>query len=303
LAHDPEFARAWWQLSDFWSIQLDTTLQISGITELSTEEILANYLHAVNNAIKYEKNDTNTLLYKASKARAETKHAQATRLLDEYLKSRPNDHSAQILQLVVYSETGNIDGIESSLTEYLGRDDHNTGVIITSMSALLAGDDPQVIRDYANTFLSRYPDHIGVAYQAHRMLLWAGDIDGASGLVPRLRSSEMDETSIHLAMLRQACAENRLGDAREMYARANEKYMDDLSIIWLSRMIMGETEQATALLTPFDEAMNLRTLTSFLNYSWFDVSAFPNLSAKMAANGTVRPEPKRLPYQCKTTST
>jgi len=103
-------------------------------------------------------------------------------------------------------------------------------------------------------------------------------------------------------MLRQACAENRLGDAREMYARANEKYMDDLSIIWLSRMIMGETEQATALLTPFDEAMNLRTLTSFLNYSWFDVSAFPNLSAKMAANGTVRPEPKHLPYQCKTST-
>ena len=147
--------------------------------------------------------------------------------------------------------------------------------------------------------MAQFPDQVFVQYQAHRALLSVGDIDGAAQLLPVILSSDIPETSRHLVLLRQACAEGRLGDARQLYERGIEKFADDVSITWLNHLIVGNTEEAAATLMELDAAGNIMGISDFLSYGTFDATPFPNLVALLESQGIERGEPVKMSYQCK----
>ena len=113
----------------------------------------------------------------------------------------------------------------------------------------------------------------------------AGDIDGAAQLLPVILSSDMPESSRHLVLLRQACADNRVGDALRIYERGVDKFADDASIMWIGRLIMGEENITNEVMMRFDEAGNMKGISDFLSYGTFDARPFPNLMALLREPG------------------
>ena len=69
-------------------------------------------------------------------------------------------------------------------------------------------EDAEFSLEIGNKSIELYGDDMTLMYQIHRLLLWAGDIDGARGLVQPIINSELPEGNKLLVQLRQACAEH-----------------------------------------------------------------------------------------------
>jgi hypothetical protein len=166
------------------------------------------------------------------------------------------------------------------------------------LSGLLTYDS-DLIRRVANDAMDRIKDDVYIAYQVHRALLWTGDIDGASLILPAINISDLGNDVRLLANLRQVCAENRVDDAKAMVAQIDKDHSDDLFMVWISRIIMSEDEEATELLRPLDDARDFHTLKDYLGYPYFDPRPHPNLLAYMDAQ-KIDPEraPGKMPYRC-----
>ncbi len=167
------------------------------------------------------------------------------------------------------------------------------------MTYSLISDDKPFFRAIAKTSLERVGDSAFVVYQAHRSLLWIGDIDGASQLLRILRASDLPEESRQLVALRQACAERRHTDAARIYDRLNSDFPDDLSIMWISRRIMSQDEKAFETLIQLDDKEDLGSMRDYLAYAYFDARQFPNLLAHLESQGIEPREPREIPYRCK----
>ena len=296
---DPEFAQAYWRLATFWRNQMTINFIPSGITEMTPAEMLPLYLGAINKAIQHEKDPVSKILYRAAKARTEFKYRQALRLNNQYLEQRPNDQFGQIMRLSLLGDLDLRDEISPTVSEFYERDGFNPFVTGVSLTRLLYGGDTELLRSFAKNAVERFGDNANVMYQAHRNLLWVGDIDGASKVLPVILASDLPDDSRHLVLLRQACAENRIADANRLYTKALEQFAGDASIIWLSHLIMGNDEEAVELLMEFDSNEDMMTLTSFLSYGSFDSTPYPNLTALLESQGIERGEPIKLPYQCR----
>ena len=295
---DPEFSKAYWKLAQFWSIQLSETNIISGLTEFSREDMRALYEEAIDNAIRFEKEPANKMFYEAHKADMELQLRKALRLNTEYLAQRPLDQAAQNQQLTLLAAVDpTSDELIEAVREYERLDGHDVIVTQNSITRLTYADGGEYLREYARHAVAQFPDEVFGHYQAHRGLLWAGDIDGAAQLLPYILSSDLPESSRYLVLLRQACAENRLSDARKLYERALRQFADQRSIIWLSHLIIGDMEAAAATLAPLDDPDDLRGLADFLSYGTFDPRPYPNLMALLEGQGIKRVEQIVVPYQ------
>ena len=296
---DPQFAQAYWRLAVFWRNQLTTTNIPSGITELTPAEMLPRYYDAINKAIEHEKDPVSKITYRAGKARTEMKYRQALRLNTEYLAQRPNDQFAQLLQLNLLAELDMRDKTREAVAEFYERDGYDPVVAGTSLTRLLYTGEPEMLRTYARNAVERFGDNANVMYQAHRALLWVADIDGASKVLPVILASDLPDDSRYLVLLRQACAENRLADAKRLYTKGIEQFADEVSIIWLSHLIMGNDEEALEGLMELDSNQDMASLTSFLTYGTFDPRPYPNLMAVLESQGMDRGEVIKIPYQCR----
>jgi hypothetical protein len=164
--------------------------------------------------------------------------------------------------------------------------------------SLLSGDR-ELIRRYAYDALRRIPDRPFIQYQSHRSLLWAGDIDNASALLPAIQASDMPVQTRTLALLRQACAEGNLKEAERIYDIMMTKHSSDLSMNWISNKIFGRDEEAQRLLEPFDERRELDILMDFVSYHYFDPTPFPNLVQYLKTQGVEPRKPLEMTYRCR----
>jgi TolB-like protein len=299
ISIDPEFATAHWHLAQFWAIQLSETNIVAGITEYSRREMRAFYEDAIDNAIRYEDDPASRTLYEAHKADMGLQMQKALRLNTDYLAQRPLDQSAQQQQLNLLATVGVVDKIPEAVREFERIDGHDVLVTNTSITRLVYAGDDEYLKEFSGHAVAQFPDEVFIHYQAHRALLWAGDIDGAAGLLPFILSSDMPESSRYLVLLRQACAEGRTEDARKLYERGLRQYAGDASIIWLSHIIMDDPEAAEATLTPLDDPSDLRGLADFLIYGTFDPRPYPNLMALLESQGIAPRDPVVPPYQCR----
>ncbi len=296
---DPEFALAYWELANFWSIQMQSTNIGSGIVELPPEEVALRFEDAIDKAIEYERDPVNRIRSRVLRAAEHLRLTQALRLNTDYLRQRPNDQDAQNLQLDLLADLNMDDRLKVAITEFQERDGYDVVVSNNSMTYSLISDDKPFIRAVAKTSLERVGDSAFVVYQAHRSLLWIGDIDGASQLLRILRASDLPEESRQLVALRQACAERRHTDAARIYDRLNSDFPDDLSIMWISHRIMSQDEKAFETLIQLDDKEDLGSMRDYLAYAYFDARLFPNLLAHLESQGIEPREPREIPYRCK----
>ena len=295
---DPEFSLAYWALARFWKTQLDTTNIASGIVELPREEMKSRYYDALDKAIETERDPTNIIRYRVLGAEENMQLVRAVRLNTEYLEQRPNDQRAQDRQLNLLASQSMDVELAAAITEYQERDGYDVIVVQSSMTHLLIGNDPETIRAFVKIAIERVGDSPYVMYQAHRALLWAGDIDGASGLARIIQSSDLPKVSRLTVALRQACAENRTSDAMRIYETIIAKH-SATSTDWISHKIMGQHERAFDTLAEFDDPDDLSQIGDFLNYAYFDARQFPNLLELLEAQGIEPREPLEIPYRCK----
>lgn len=296
---DPEFALAYWELAIFWNAQLSSTFIIAGQLDMTSDEMRAEFDTAIENAIKYEEDPVSQLEYRAMRAYEYMQFEQSLRLNSQFLEQRPNDQSAQLAQLALLANMSMDDELRTAIEDYQERDGYDVFVINTSMTDSLISDDKDFIRGFAQEGMRRLGDQAFVQYQAHRSLLWAGDIDGASQIKTMMDGGDIPATSLLLVGLRQACAENRLDDAARIYDELKNNHADDTSLMWIGNTLMNQLDAATEVLMELDSPEHLHILTDYLNYAYFDARQFPNLMKLLESQGITPREPREVPYRCK----
>ncbi|MDH3549590.1 MAG: hypothetical protein OEQ16_09605 [Gammaproteobacteria bacterium] len=296
---DPQFAKAYWRLAVFWANQMSETLIGAGTVEIASDEMQALYDEAIDDAIRLESDPVNQIFYRAHKALNQSKLRQALRLNSEYLDQRPLDQGAQNQQLTLLAILGTNDEVVEAVRQFYDLDGHDVIVTQASITRLTYAGDNEFLREFSYRAIERFPDQVFVHYQAHRGLLWAGDIDGAAQLLPYILSSDLPESSRYMVQLRQACAENRTHDAKRLYERGKRQFADETSMIWLSHLIMGETEAAVESLRDLDDPQDLEGLADFLTYGTFDPRPYPNLMAMLDSQAVEPRDVLTPPYQCK----
>jgi TolB-like protein len=186
---DPEFALANWELAGFWEVQLRTNNIVSGLVDLPKDEMRRRFDDAIERAIEFEDDSVNVLRYRELQAEVQGRFLQALRLNTDFLAQRPNSHEAQDVQLRLLATLSMDDELFAAIREFQERDGYDILVTNNSLTFLLMSDDKEFMREFAHEALRRVGDSAFIQYQAHRTLLWADDIDGASTLVPLLASS------------------------------------------------------------------------------------------------------------------
>jgi TolB-like protein len=296
---DPEFSFAYWELAQFWEVQARTTNIVGGIVDMPIEQMVAEFEDAIEKAIRYERDPVNQLTFRVLQAKEDLQLADALRLNSEYLEQRPNDQDAQSRQLELLVDLGMVDELRAAIEEYERRDGYDLRVTNNSVNFALLTGDKEFIRRFAHDALRRVPDRPFIQYQAHRSLLWAGDIDSASALLPAIQASDLPEQTRTLTLLRQACAEGNLKEAERVYDVMMAKHSSNLSMNWISNKIFGRDEEAQRLLEPFDENMELDVLMDFVSYHYFDPTPFPNLVQYLKSQSVEPRKPLEMTYRCR----
>jgi TolB-like protein/tetratricopeptide (TPR) repeat protein len=297
---DPEFAYAYWELAQFWEVQLRSSNIVAGIVELPREEMKKEFKDAIDKAIRFERDPINQIRVRVLQAIENLQVAQALRLNTAYLRKRPNDQTAQNYQLELLADVGDIEKLRATIEEFEQRDGYDLVVNNNSITFTMLTGDKEFARRFARDALRRMPDRPFLQYQAHRTLLYAGDIDGAVTLIPAIEASDMPEDTRLIIHLRQACAEGKIDEARRVFDRFNTKFGDELSMAWISHKIMGLDEEAHEILAPLDQSGDLEALMGFVAYHYFDASLYPNLAALLRAQGIEPRKPLEMPYRCRT---
>jgi TolB-like protein len=298
VAIDPDFSAAYDRISLFWSLQLESNQINYGLTDLSYEERVRKRDESLANAIRGEKDPTTLILYQAVKALNDFQPRRALALVSEYLELRPNTERGHGMRMILLNELGMTERkVEIIRAEYATKE-FTRDLANQWIQALRGANDTELMRSIAYDAIAKFSKDVQVLYQAHRLLLYTGDIDGASNVLPDILNSNLPRDNLYLAELRQTCAEQRHGDAARLHARALLQYPNDLSFKWLSFKIIGDDEAADRLFVEFDERGDFATIYSYINYPHFDASLYPNFMRTMASRGFEQRRVAPLPYRC-----
>jgi TolB-like protein len=296
---DPTFAQAYMRLYWFWATETATNQMLAGLVDIPQEEKIARKNEALANAIRYQTDPITQIYYRANQARGQMEIRKALRLVTTYLEERPNDSDAFVSRINLLRELGLNEEIVAIIHGIIERDELTAVSANQSLQALRDTSEKELMLALARESVERFgDDDFSLLYQAHRLLLWAGDIDGASLILPRIKKSDLPIDNHHLAELRQLCAEQRSTDARSLFDKANQEFPDDLGLRWIGLRILGDDAAAEAMFLDYDTKKDFETLTSYLAYSHFDPKVFPNLMQAMAGQGMEERQVQALPYRC-----
>ena len=98
--------------------------------------------------------------------------------------------------------------------------------------------------------------------------------------------------------MRQACAEGNTAEALLIHEKFVSEYTKGQALLWISYKLLGLSEQATAVLMPYDNSNQLYALSGYLGYPYFDPRPFPNLMKWVKQEGIEHLAPIEIPYQC-----
>jgi len=296
---DPEFASGYLRLYWFWTTEMNTNQMLYGLTDVSREEKKQNRDEALANAIRFQAGSVTRDYYRGFQARDKYDIQRANRLITEYRAKRPNDEDAYAVNLLLLRELGKNDEIAAIVRGVFERGEMTMSNANQSLQSLRTVNNEELMRALAHDSIERFgDDDASLLYQAHRQLLWAGDIDGASGVLPRVQNSDVPLDNKQLAELRQLCAEQRRADAEKLFAKMRAQRPDDIGILWLGSKIIGADDAAENVFMEYDIDSDAETLSSYLSYAHFDPKPFPNFMKALAGQGMEQREVIELPYRC-----
>lgn len=222
---------------------------------------------------------------------------QAERLLLAFLRERPRDLDGWGELVDVSGYAGHPDQTARAAERLFTLSTEQGDPLSRAITATVMARQFPTAAERARKMLEARPEEALVRYQAHRALLWAGATREAGRLLEPIMASDLPEDSRLTAALRQACAERRLDDARNIYGKLIGS-TGEPARIWLAAKIMGDDVRAEAVLRPFDDPARLRVLMQYLIYPFFDSRPFPNLQAQLDRGGVKRPLPLAIPFRC-----
>jgi TolB-like protein len=162
--------------------------------------------------------------------------------------------------------------------------------------------DTRAAQHLVDEWLAEQSAHLAQIYDAHRVLLAGGRVEEAASLAETYLARSTSPDGRIIVRIRQMCGEGRTADARAYYDSLADSpewnAYADVSTQWLALNYLGRTDEATELLRPYDEAGELYPLSTFLDITFFDPRAYPNLSAALRRHGALRTEPLPVPYAC-----
>jgi len=299
---DPGFAAAQWAAAQYWFG--NATRVGSNQTEKrgSEDERFKEYLARVDAAIASSRGRPENFKYRSARALMDLRFREALRLMQMYLRQRPRDVDAweEVVDLAGYADDRRF---MAQAAERIHTLSFETGQPLSRAltASVLSLDIPNAVKR-SREQLRRSPGEALIQYQAHRALLWGGHRDEARAVLGRMRSSSLPPENILLAELRQACADGGKG-AREIAARIAGASDSPTSDAWHSANLLGDARRAAEVLRPLDRPERLTTLMQYLVYPEFDVRPFPNLQARLRADGIERRPPVRPPFTCPAAST
>ena len=295
---DPNFSAAHWEMAQFWGNQMQITSMGSELTSDTAEERKAKYKIAIGKAIATEKDPVSQTKYRADEANTDLNWREALNLITDYLSARPNDYNAIDTRLGLLATLGlweDARPVAHQLVD-IGRDDSVS--IQSAIQNLVFVNDLGGATTVARRAIERHPDNVMIQYQAHRALLWAGEIDEARELIKPIKASQLEWFNRELAVMRQACADGDTTEAIRIHARFINEYTVGETVLWISYQMLGQREQARAVLIPSDESNQIFSIASYLNYPYFDPRPFPNLMEVLEQQGIDRPSPIDIPFRC-----
>jgi TolB-like protein len=296
---DPEFAQAWYRLYFMWTNETDSNQLLYGLVDLPREEKLARRDEALDKAIRFQKDPVTQTYYEAFRAWNNYDIRRALRLVREYFGQRPNDVDAFGAMMIAMRQLGLNDEIREIVQDLLDRDGLDAEKANQALQGLRDVRYAELMRPLANESVERFGDNdASLVYQAHRQLLWAGDIDGAARLLPRLRNSDLPKDTVQIAELRQLCAEGKTSAALALFDSLTAQRPDDVGLAWLGAKIIGDDERATSVFVEFDEQGDFESIWPYLSYAHFDPKAYPNFMAALAGQGMEDRPVLELPYRC-----
>ncbi|RJF90328.1 winged helix-turn-helix domain-containing protein [Sphingomonas cavernae] len=295
---DPNFAAAHWKAAQNWFGRATRVDSQAGVLEGTDAERLAGYMTRVDAAIANSKDPADTLKYRAARASMQLRFREALRLLTAYLEQRPRDIDGwqELTDVSAYAGDRAATGRAAERIHALSIENGNplSRAITASVMALQFDKAAERAREQ----LKLRPDNALIQYQAHRAFLWAGSIDEARRILPRVVAGKLPEDNRLMAEMRQACAEGRRGDAEALRRRIDALTDPSINPRWLAAMLIGDHARADALLRPLDTPERLSTLMQFMIYPMFDARRFPQLSARLVADGVTPIRPVPEPFAC-----
>lgn len=296
---DPNFAEAHWRSAQDWfgkQTRINGSINAEGV---SYQQQLAEYMKRVDQAIASSSDETERLKYLSAKAIMQMEPRKAHRLMAAYLAARPRDIDAweDMAELAAYANEHQWmvrAGERIHTLSIEARDPRSRAITVTAMAMQL---DDAVAR--ARQQMRLRPASIMTRYQAHRALIWAGEVDEARQLLGGINASQLPERNKILAQMRQYCAEGQDAEANVLRNRI-DAIGSDYSDRWLAAQIVGDNAGALSILQPLNREDRLLTLMQFMMNPSFDSGRYPVLSAALARDGVVRWKVWPMPQACQT---
>ena len=297
---DPEFAEAHIIMADTLFGWLNPSDFRKSPPGYAVDDLKARFREAARLAARYAREEPTRLRAEILRANIEAQLARLVELTRGRLSLLPNDNEAWYEHIEALIQTSKFDEARAVARRYFEkRPDNLDGATLLLTS--LARADVALGQRLADELLGQ-PDPLPAQiYQAHRIFLYADRVDEARELAERYVSLSTDPMLTFLIRLRQACAEERVADADEIYndyvftpeqdALANTR--------WLALKTLGRVEEAQAALRHLDRPEMLYALAGHLTYTHFDPRPLPNLRALLEEQGVMRDEPMPLNFACK----
>ena len=295
---DPQFSAAYFRLHRFWADQASSAQLTAGVTELSREDIKANRDRYLDLAIEYARDEVSRTGLEATRAGIQLDFRRSQKLMSDFVAARPNVDSAWSGLMQTYANLGMRDAQAVLIRQRYEEFDLSEQLANTILQELRAPGELDLLRKVGNESVDRYGDRPGLMYQAHRALLWSGDYDGAGRLLPQLQASQLPESAIQLARLRQACADLRIQDAEQLLNGGIERFPDDLFFHYLGRRTFGDADGAHEVFVAFDEARDFEIIADYLQYTHFDPTRYPNFMGRYANQRYEERELIEIPFRC-----
>ena len=296
---DPTFVDAHLGLARLWLGHLNPAQSWKYEKPISNDEARHRFYESIANAQEFARSESSRAEYDAVLARFDirlTDYVAATRRAAD---ARPEQYDEKAQLMSAYILVGDYDRARSTGAEAMrlamAADDPSAGVF----QYLHRVDLPAALR-MAEAAVTRPNVDAETLYQAHRVFLYAGDTERAARLARQHNARTTDATQVAMVDVRQACAEGRVEDAEEIYANLDPAAPGGLNNNeWLFLKTLGRDEKANEAVRYLDGGDGLYALSGFLHYTHFDPRPFPNLMARLEAQGIQRPPPIEIPFACR----
>ncbi|TGY90086.1 hypothetical protein E5163_02865 [Marinicauda algicola] len=294
---DPQFAAAHFEAGLSWANTVNPAASSGDdrVDALTALDEASRYFEA---AITLSDDPVRTLRYRAERASLLGALREAAGELEAYLERIPNDIQARFDLVELYQYLGAPAEAQVHLEQMEARAQPTGEHLNLLIQGYQWSSETPRAAELARRALTDGSRNAGLLYQAHRSLLWAGDIEGAGQVFERyIRLPDVqDDWTRFIPEMRQACAE---GDrARAERAAAELAAIGETSGLWHAYSLLRRDDEIFALLQDLDRTAPPFPLIGFLIYPHFDPEPYPGLQALIERERIDPPRGEPIPFAC-----